>query len=566
VAFAAAGPVVGQDVRSANAATVAPAPPFGLTLVERTSTSARLEWTPGPGNTHGFKIRASAQAGVHPDPVVFPGGKLAAFTFTTDDGLMDNLVYEPIFTTRGLKFTAFVNPVLAGNGNRMPWGDIEFLFQQGHEVYNHTDTHTALIDDRALSLRYLGAEPCTLKVRADTLETIIQGVGTDLKIVLSNPLVQYLIDLVAVLDADPDYDATLLYADTRQFATQSIHLDPKNPGVQIGQGAPADTLTTARGVHDDAELRTEVQAAETMLEAHLRIFEPSYECRFLAYPNHAHRQRAMSILNELGYTTVRSGAIGSRPFFSEAAYVPGYTSSYEVPLTFPLPNNSWDEPTTRAKYQQRVATWKANHEWAVLLSHGEAEADSLHVEWMLDEIAADPDVWVAPFGEVADYIAGFFTDVGAPVDSVTGKATGWIHGLSPSETTWVVVTAYSDSLQESAWSNEIAVPPPAPTAVPGAPAARPGAATRAFPNPSSAGTTIAFEAPREGRFFLEIFDIRGARIDGRDLGVLQPGRVHVDWSPPSGRRPLSSGVYVYRVREQGPAGVVLAAGKLALIR
>jgi hypothetical protein len=398
-------------------------------------------------------------------------------------------------------------------------------------------------------------------VKADTLTTILAGSGQDLRFTLTDPAVKYLVDLAAVIDAHPDYESTLLYSANQQFATQSDHLDPFNPGVEIGLGAPAETLTTARGVHDDAELRAQILDAHVALEAHLSVFDPTYSCRFGAYPNHAHTQWAMSTLNELGYTAFRSGPLGQRPFFSAASAVRGFMSSYEIPLSSPRPNNAWSEATTRSTYQSRKATWKAKGEWAILLVHGESESDSAHVEWMMDEIASDPAIWIAPFGEVADFFDTFYTDVGYPVDS-TGVVSAWIHGLDPTDTTWVVVTAYSDSLQESVWSNEIAILPFTAVAVVQDP---PPAMFRtvATPNPFRAATSILFHVAQPAAGRLEILDLRGRRVLSRDLGRLAPGPARVGWDGRGAAgEEIAAGVYFYRITVAGET----AQGKVALLR
>ncbi|MBZ0267312.1 hypothetical protein K8I85_04105, partial [bacterium] len=154
---------------------VAPAPPTSVQVVERTPTSALIRWVPSPDPTKGFKVRNSDTPGVHPDPTLYPGGKLAAFTWTTDDGYDMNLVYDQIFTARGLHFSAFLNSASIGNANKMTWSDVRFLYAQGHEIGNHDRDHASLIDDRAIALRYTGVEPCDAQVFGDNLRTYVDG-------------------------------------------------------------------------------------------------------------------------------------------------------------------------------------------------------------------------------------------------------------------------------------------------------------------------------------------------------------------------------------------------------
>jgi peptidoglycan/xylan/chitin deacetylase (PgdA/CDA1 family) len=528
--------------------------------VQRDPTSALLSWEAGTGTTRAFKIRKSAVPGDHPDPTTFPGGKLAAFTWTTDDGYDDNLLYEPVFSSRGLRFTAFLNPAYIGNAGRLTWADVAFLHQQGHEMANHTHTHTALVDDRAIALRHVGAAPCSLAVAGGRLRTWVSGVP-DLDVLLTTPSVYFLSTLAGFLDADPDYEAVLLAAPDTLYATYSQFLDPVS-GLHIGNGAPAETLTTARGVHDDAEMLWEIQTAQTALESHLLAVDPSYRCRTLGYPNHAHRQWAMSTLNELGYLGARSGGLGAQPYYSQGAYKIGFNTTYEAPLAAVSPANGWTESQTRSTIATRMATWKANREWAVLMKHHEGELDAQHVEWIVDTIAADPDVWIAPFDEVMEYLSSFAVDVGYPLDPLSGTCSARIHGLEPTETCYVVVTAYDAALSESGWSGEVVIGPHPAVGAP-AVAASGALALRALPNPFSRVTTIEFSAGRAGPARAEVWNLAGRRVREIDLGWIAAGPARFDWD---GRgdaaQRLGSGVYWVRVQAAETAG----SGRVLLLR
>ncbi len=333
-----------------------PAPPVDVEILARTQNGALLRWTPGPGATKGFKIKPSPMSGVHFDPATFPGGKLAAFTWSSDDGYEDNLKYAPIFESSGLEYSIFVNPSTIGTSDKLTWSELQALHLAGHEIANHTQNHVTLIDDRAIALRYVGASPCSLVISSSRLRTWVSGVP-DLDILLTDPAVAFLSTLSQELDAMPDYQSTLLFSPDTIYATRSQWLDPV-AGMQIGAGAQPETLTTERGVHDDAELVAEVMDAHQALSIHLLGVDPQYRCRTLAYPNHGHTQWAMSKLNELGYLGARSGGIGEQPFFSEGAFKIGFTTTYEVPHSYPRPVNAWSEATTRATYLTRMAQWK----------------------------------------------------------------------------------------------------------------------------------------------------------------------------------------------------------------
>lgn len=550
-------------VCGSSAVAAPPAPPTNLQVLARLPNSALLRWTPGAGATKAFKIKKSSIPGVHPDPTIFPGGKLAAFTWCTDDGYEDNLFYEPIFASRGLEFTIFVNPSTLDTSDKLTWTEVQALHQAGNEIANHTQNHTTLIDDRAIAIRYTGASPCSLAIASSRLRTWVDGTP-DLDILLTDANVAYISTLASVLDDISNYDAALLFAPDTIYATRSQWLDTIS-GKQIGAGAPAETLTTMRGVHDDGEMIAEILDAQQALENHLLPIDPGYRCRTLAYPNHGHTQWAMSTLNALGYLGARSGPVGVLPFFSTASYQAGFTSTYEVPHSYPRPSNAWSEATTRSTFLSRIATWKANHEWTVLMAHNEGEVDAQHLEWTIDTIASDPQVWIARFDEVMEYLENFATDVGYPVDG-GGNGAAWIHGLNPSLETYVVMTAYNPSLQESAWSQEIVIPPyESETAAPEATAGdNVSFVPRAYPNPFASETQIEFQAGREGRAHAEIWNLAGRRMRSIDLGSVPRGVTRFSWDgrDSSGSK-VGAGVYWVRIEVEGQGSPI---GKVTLLR
>lgn len=542
------GALVAAGLLTLSVASAAPpSPPGDVQWVLRTETSAKFQWMPSPDPVHGYKIRPSEWPGVHPDPIGYPGGNSAAFTWTTDDGSVTNLVYDAIFYARQLRFSAFVNPGIVGSGgSRLAWDDVLTLHEHGQEIGNHTTAHVALIDNRALALTYLGLGTCTLRVTVEGLETEVDGIP-DLDIDLLDPSVDYLVNLVALLEAETDYSATLLYSPLEIPATRSERLETVE-FVMSGPGG-ADTLATEIGIADDAEMQWQVWSASATLDSVIATVDADYRCRTFAFPNHAHRQRAMTRLNEWGFRAARSGGIGERPFFSEASFVPGFVSTYEAPLNYPRPSNEWDEATTRVKYQERAAIWAANGTWAMLMAHNEDEADSAHVDWMIDEIANSGDIWIATFGEVTDYLNGFYVDVGVPEES-GGFITGWIHDLDPAQEYHVVITAYNDLLEEGAWSAEVTVP----AFVTGSPplSYRRGTDLVVAPNPFHTSTTLRFVVPRAGPITLEVFDVRGARIGDQRLGPFEIGPTTVVWNArDASRRPYAAGVYFLRLSGVG---------------
>lgn len=525
-----------------------PCPPTSLTLVERTATGAELQWTPGPGEVLGFKLRPSSIPGVHPDPAGYPGNTLAAVTWTTDDGYSDNLKYLPAFASRGLSFTAFVNSGTLGKPTRMTWSQLEYLHEQGVEIANHTRDHRALINDRALAIRYVGpAGTCVLTVEDNLLKTLVDGVP-GLSIYLTDTSAQYIATLVQTLDDQPDYEATLLYSDAKQFATESRFLDEVED-LPIASTQP-ETLTTAVAVHDDDEMMYQILQCKMELENFLTAADPSYTCRFLAFPYHAHTQWAMSMLNSLGVVGARAGGRApSPPFQSFGSYDLGYMTTYECPLQFPeRPSNSWSEATTRSTYHDRLAVWKANQTWAILLSHNAAEADSEHVEWMVDEIASDPDVWLANFGEVSGYLSQFYIDVGNPIDGPGAPASAWIRDLAPTDSLYVVVTQYNSNREESTWSNELFIPSAASLGLPDNPVP-PGLALGGRPNPFSSRVSLSYSLTEREPVVLRIHDVAGRLVKVLVNEVEDSGEQEILWNgtDDKGVR-VATGVYFARLQ------------------
>ncbi|MFH2051543.1 MAG: spondin domain-containing protein [bacterium] len=84
-----------------------------------------------------------------------------------------------------------------------------------------------------------------------------------------------------------------------------------------------------------------------------------------------------------------------------------------------------------------------------------------------------------------------------------------------------------------------------------------------FPNPFNPRTTIAFELDREETVRLDVFDVRGRRMDARSLGRLEPGRHEVIWEGknPEGRE-LAAGTYLLRIQ----VGLEIRSGKLLLAK
>lgn len=89
-------------------------------------------------------------------------------------------------------------------------------------------------------------------------------------------------------------------------------------------------------------------------------------------------------------------------------------------------------------------------------------------------------------------------------------------------------------------------------------AAGAGIACRAWPNPSYGRTTFNFNLPGTSPVRLEIFDLRGRRVQDISLGIRPVGEQEVAWQA----KDLAQGVYVYRLSTAWGQ----STGKLQLLR
>jgi hypothetical protein len=85
----------------------------------------------------------------------------------------------------------------------------------------------------------------------------------------------------------------------------------------------------------------------------------------------------------------------------------------------------------------------------------------------------------------------------------------------------------------------------------------------ASPNPFNPGTTIEYEAPREGVLSVRIYDLRGRRVNTIFDGRVPAGQGSVRWrGTDASGQPVASGVYVVEVSGFGD----VHRQKLALLR
>lgn len=85
---------------------------------------------------------------------------------------------------------------------------------------------------------------------------------------------------------------------------------------------------------------------------------------------------------------------------------------------------------------------------------------------------------------------------------------------------------------------------------------------RVYPNPVSYRTTFAFSVPYKAETWIQIYDVRGARVETIKLGIVEGLQV-VNWNVPNS---LGAGIYFYGVFTGGMKKDTLARGKIVVRR
>jgi hypothetical protein len=90
-----------------------------------------------------------------------------------------------------------------------------------------------------------------------------------------------------------------------------------------------------------------------------------------------------------------------------------------------------------------------------------------------------------------------------------------------------------------------------------------------YPNPFNPSTTIAYSLPEKSSTVISIYDIQGRQIKSYTFGAQTAGYQRVVWNGTNDRgNPISSGVYVYRVRASslGNGKVFVKSAKMLLLK
>ena len=169
---------------------------------------------------------------------------------------------------------------------------------------------------------------------------------------------------------------------------------------------------------DSARIYEMVVCRDTL---EVMIDSKDYRCLTFAYPENAHNDRVMATAG-LFYTAARDGGThpNGQPNFSEGRAEWDSCSLYEVPVAVTMSNltgrNSFSEEKTRGAIRSRLADYRKRHCWVVVATHKLVDCDADHMRWILEELRAAADVWIAPFSEVA---ACYRRKIGLPPYSIS---------------------------------------------------------------------------------------------------------------------------------------------------
>jgi hypothetical protein len=318
--------------------------------------------------------------------------------------------WKAVFDDMGVQFTLFVIPDVTGDDFKLTVEDLDSLHNSGHEVASHTYSHAVLTTDEAFLISYTGqALSCSLTITDDSLFLNSSDNSEDRSYCLTDSSVLYFMYLADSLHWPGHVSCTLRTYPIEHGAFRSKHLVITDP-VDIAQ---TPYLARSEKGCDLDSLVWELRRSEEWLDS--VITDPEYSCRTLAYPTHLHDIREMTVVRDSSsYVAARDGGKwGERPNGCNPCKTRwDSVTLYEVPIAEIIRNivgdsSSFTEQETRQAIQDCIAEWKADNLWANIYSHrtfGPDGCDSTHMRWILEELQADGDVWVAPFGEVADYV------------------------------------------------------------------------------------------------------------------------------------------------------------------
>jgi hypothetical protein len=543
---------------AAAPAAAAPLPPWSLSLANLDDHGATLAWEhPDTASVASFQIRLADSSGAYRTMTDW-NGRQAAYSFACDDGRRDDLAWAAVCAARGVAGTFFCVPDFFGDPGFLTSAEVLRLDSLGMEIGCHSMTHARLMKDEAFHLRYVGsAEACSLRIWGGYLLTYLGPDSLDLSIDLNGLGTSFVYAVAEWIDALPDYECTLDFYHCANEVCRANYLEWVR-GTRIGHDW-YQTYTT-KGV-DSLELETEVAGAKEFLEAF--IARPGYTCRSFAYPYDIHDQREMAAVVRAGYLDARDGILSARPWGSpDGPDDIARVNLFEKMSAFHDSPNGMSETTTRIWIRAKIDEWKAGRMWATLRNaHTYADIDSSHFSWILDEVIADGGVWIAPIGDVAEYVRSYAVNVGKPP-----WMEAYLAGLEPGRTYYATVTALDHDGNESDWSNEITFALSPSTGVREIVASREPARPLRFvgttPAPGRSGALLWFSLLDASTVSIDIYN-----LEGREVGRIGPGSFPAGlqsrfWSGlSSSGRPLASGRYCAVLR----AGAQTETGRLLLV-
>ncbi|MDP6418010.1 MAG: polysaccharide deacetylase family protein [Candidatus Krumholzibacteria bacterium] len=184
-------------------------------------------------------------------------------------------------------------------------------------------------------------------------------------------------------------------------------------------GLEADTLFTHGGLSQDS-LGVEILENADLIES-----ITGEEVQVLAFPNHHHTRNTLHYLRDQGYLAARNGTPGYEPWASfllwdeedrDDPWIRSWerVSLFEMPLTFFCSTIQAMDPSEIADWlqeEEQLPRWKENRTWIQFYTHtddpeqtGTPILDAEHLEALMDALIADGDVWIAPLGEVAEFV------------------------------------------------------------------------------------------------------------------------------------------------------------------
>ena len=329
-------------------------------------------------------------------------GKSCAFTLSTDDGYIDNLVWRDVFKEFGVRYTIFITTSWIGHSGKLTASDLNNLYFDGFEIAAHSVTHKPLNPKEALKIQYNGsAEFCYMKI-ADDILYVDSPLGTkNFQISLTDENYDTLNELHIFLELN-NFDVEM-FNYTRPYSNFRYSKYLENFDWTEVKQLPF-TLLSKAGTTDE---ECEYEILQSKIDLETIIEDDDYKCLTFAYPCHAYSERVIKYLKNAGYLAARDG---TRPYSSSWGKV--YPNLYTISLKGIIrnivgPYNSFNEEEIRQKVRSLIETAKEQNMWINIYTHkleGKNSCNEEHMRYIIDEINQDGDVWIDTFANVTKFI------------------------------------------------------------------------------------------------------------------------------------------------------------------